>query len=194
VLGRHGLGARPYVLAVSTANPAKNFAAVVRAIELAGTVGCDFVLAGGTDPQVFARAAAPLPAAVRRVGYVTDAELRALYEHATCFVHPSLYEGFGLPALEAMQCGCPVLASDAASIPEVCGDAALYCDARSPADIAGKLGTLVRDPALRRRLAERGRARAARFSWRSAAAANWDAVALAGRRRSGGALRRRESA
>jgi len=95
-------------------------------------------------------------------------------------VHPSLYEGFGLPPLEAMCCGCPVLASDAASIPEVCGDAALYCDARSPAEIARKLDALMRDPGMRRTLAERGRAHAARFSWRSAAVANWDAVLLAG--------------
>jgi glycosyltransferase involved in cell wall biosynthesis len=176
ILDAHDLHARPYVLAVSTANPSKNFAAVVRAIELLGERGFDFVVAGGVDPRVFARAAAPLPAAVKRVGYVSDAELRALYEHAACFVYPSLYEGFGLPPLEAMLCGCPVLASDAASIPEVCGDAALYCDAWSPGDLAAKLGALMREPALRRTLAERGRAHAARFSWRRAAAANWDAL------------------
>jgi glycosyltransferase involved in cell wall biosynthesis len=118
---------------------------------------------------------------VKRVGYVSDGELRALYEHAACFVYPSLYEGFGLPPLEAMACGCPVLASDAAAIPEVCGDAALYCDARSPGDLAARLGALMREPALRRTLAERGRARAAQFSWRRAAAANWDALAEAAR-------------
>jgi glycosyltransferase involved in cell wall biosynthesis len=180
VLDRLEVRARPFVLAVSTANPSKNFAAVVRAIELAPAAGFDFVVAGGVDPRVFARAAQPLPATVKRAGYVNDGELRALYEHAACFVHPSLYEGFGLPPLEAMRCGCPVLASDAASIPEVCGDAALYCDARSPAEIARKLDALMRDPGMRRTLAERGRAHAARFSWRSAAAANWDAVVLAG--------------
>ena len=178
VLDRHGLRARPFVLAVSTANPTKNFGAVVRAIEHLGDTDFDFVVAGGVDPRVFARAAAPLPAAVKRVGYVSDGELRALYEHAACFVHPSRYEGFGLPPLEAMCCGCPVIAAEAASIPEVCGDAALYFDPASPADLAGKLAALMSDAAERAALAARGRARAARFSWRRAAAANWDELML----------------
>jgi glycosyltransferase involved in cell wall biosynthesis len=176
ILDRHGLRARPFALAVSTANPTKNFGAVVGAIELLGQTGFDFVIAGGVDPRVFAAATAPLPAAVKRVGYVSDGELRALYEHAACFVYPSLYEGFGLPLLEAMICGCPVIASDAASIPEVCGDAALYCDARSPADIARKLTALMTDEAQRRALAARGLAHAARFSWREAALINWGGV------------------
>ena len=176
VLDRHRLRERPFVLAVSTANPTKNFAAVVRAIELLGDTDFDFVVAGGVDPRIFAAAAAPLPATVKRVGYVSDGELRALYEQAACFVHPSLYEGFGLPPLEAMCCGCPVIAADAASIPEVCGDAAVYCDPRSPADLARKLAALMASPDERRALAARGRARAARFAWRQAAAANWDAV------------------
>jgi glycosyltransferase involved in cell wall biosynthesis len=176
VLDRHGLRARPFVLAVSTANPTKNFGVVVRAIERLGETDFDFVVAGGVDPRVFARAAAPLPAAVKRVGYVSDGELRALYEHAACFVHPSRYEGFGLPPLEAMCCGCPVLAAEAASIPEVCGDAALYFDPGSPADLAGKLDVLMAHPAARAALAARGRDRAARFSWRRAAAANWEEV------------------
>jgi glycosyltransferase involved in cell wall biosynthesis len=174
VLDRHGLRARPFVLAVSTANPTKNFGAVVRAIERLGDTDFDFVVAGGVDPRVFAQAAAPLPAAVKRVGYVSDGELRALYEHAACFVHPSRYEGFGLPPLEAMRCGCPVIAAEAASIPEVCGDAALYFDPASPAELADKLAALMANPAERDALAARGRARAARFSWRRAAAANWE--------------------
>ena len=176
ILDRHGLRARPFVLAVSTANPTKNFGAVVRAIELLADTGVDFVIAGGVDPRVFAAATRPLPAAVKRVGYVSDGELRALYEHAFCFVYPSLYEGFGLPPLEAMSCGCPVVASDAASIPEVCGDAALYCDAKSPDDIARKLVALMADVPQRRALSDRGRAHAARFSWRQAALTNWDEV------------------
>ena len=150
ILERHALRAKPYVLAVSTANPRKNFAAVARAIELVGDAGFDFVVAGGVDPRVFSGAGVPLPAFVKRVGYVTDAELRALYEHAACFVYPSLYEGFGLPPLEAMACGCAVIVSDAASLPEICGDAAIYCDPRSPEDIAGKLAALMADGERRR--------------------------------------------
>jgi glycosyltransferase involved in cell wall biosynthesis len=177
ILDRHGLRARPFVLAVSTANPTKNFGAVVRAIEELGATGFDFVVAGGVDPRVFARAAAPLPPTVRRVGYVSDAELRALYEHAACFVHPSRYEGFGLPPLEAMACGCPVLAANAASLPEVCGDAAVYFDPASPADLAARLAALMASEQDRAAAAALGRARAARFSWRSAALANWESVA-----------------
>jgi glycosyltransferase involved in cell wall biosynthesis len=175
VLDRHGLRARPFVLAVSTANPTKNFGAVVRAIEHLGDTDFDFVVAGGVDPRVFARAAAPLPAAVKRVGYVSDGELRALYEHAACFVHPSRYEGFGLPPLEAMCCGCPVIAAEAASIPEV-RRRGLCCDrvARRPRRQAGCADHEPASPNPRRR----GRARAARVSWRRAAAANWDEVML----------------
>ena len=164
------------MLAVSTANPRKNFAAVARAIELVGDAGFDFVVAGGADPRVFSGAGVRLPAFVKRVGYVTDAELRALYENAACFVYPSLYEGFGLPPLEAMACGCAVLVSDAASLPEVCGDAAVYCDPRSPEDIAGKLAAIMADADRRRTFAERGRRHAAQFSWRRAALGNWEEI------------------
>jgi glycosyltransferase involved in cell wall biosynthesis len=86
-----------------------------------------------------------LPAFVKHVGYVNDGELRALYEGAACFVYPSLYEGFGLPALEAMACGCPVIVSAAASLPEVCGDAALYCDPLDPESIARQIRRLMSD-------------------------------------------------
>ena len=113
---------------------------------------------------------------MKHVGYVTDPELRALYEHAACFVYPSLYEGFGLPPLEAMTCGCAVLASHAASLPEVCGDAALYVDATSPEDIATKLTGLMADEPYRRELAARGRRHAAQFSWRRAALRNWEEI------------------
>ena len=176
ILERHALRAKPYVLAVGTTNPRKKFGAVARAIELVGDAGFDFVVAGGVDPRVFSGAGVPLPAFVKRVGYVTDAELRALYEHAACFVYPSLYEGFGLPPLEAMACGCAVIVSDAASLPEICGDAAIYCDPRSPEDIAGKLAALMADGERRRELAERGHRHAAQFSWRRTALRNWEEI------------------
>jgi glycosyltransferase involved in cell wall biosynthesis len=102
---------------------------------------------------------------VYTAGYVTDPELRALYENAACFVYPSLYEGFGLPPLEAMSCGCPTLVARAASLPEVCGDAALYCDPRDPASIAQQIRCLVDDTSRRADLRARGLARAREFSW-----------------------------
>jgi glycosyltransferase involved in cell wall biosynthesis len=98
-------------------------------------------------------------------GRVTDAELRALYENAECFVYPSFYEGFGLPPLEAMTCGCPVVVSRAASLPEVCGEAAVYCDPGNPADIGRALDQVLEDSELRSELRQRGVDRAAQFTW-----------------------------
>jgi glycosyltransferase involved in cell wall biosynthesis len=121
------------------------------------------VAAGGGNSRIFAGAA---PGSGTATGYVTDAELRALYEGASCFVLPSLYEGFGLPALEAMSCGCPVIASNTASLPEVCGDGALLCDPRDPKDIAARISFLLDQPGERERLRQRGMARAGEFTWR----------------------------
>ena len=101
---------------------------------------------------------------------MTDGELRALYESATCFVFPSFYEGFGLPPLEAMHCGCPVVVSDRAALPEVCGSAAVYCDPDDPADIAKQLRLVLTSPTLRSELRAAGIERARQFSWRKSAA------------------------
>lgn len=169
ILERHGLQARPYILAVSSLSPHKNFGAVVRAVETLGNVGFDVVIAGGQNPRVFAGSSGDLPASVKYVGYVTDEELKALYEHAACFVFPSTYEGYGLPPTEAMACGCPVLAANAASIPEVCGDAALYFNPHDPADLAKSLSRLMNDSALRAELTEKGLARARGMRWHDAA-------------------------
>ena len=104
-----------------------------------------------------------------RTGYLSDAELAALYSNAWAFVFPSLYEGFGLPPLEAMHFGCPVICSRAASVPEVAGDAALYCNAQDVDDIAACLRKVIEDEALRRSLTERGALQAEKFTWQSSA-------------------------
>jgi len=122
------------------------------------------VIAGGSNPRVHAATGA-LPESVRHVGYISDGELRALYEGAAGFVHPAYYEGFGIPPLEAMTLGCPVIVSNAASLPEVCGDAALYFDPFSEGDIADKIQTFMQDEALQTRLRAAGCAQAERFSW-----------------------------
>jgi glycosyltransferase involved in cell wall biosynthesis len=106
---------------------------------------------------------------VKFLGYVPDADLVALYGGARAFVFPSLYEGFGFPALEAMACGCPVVASTAASIPEVCGDDAQYVDPASVESIAQGIRRVVSDPALQSMLREQGLRRAASFSYEGAA-------------------------
>jgi glycosyltransferase involved in cell wall biosynthesis len=106
---------------------------------------------------------------VALLGRVSDAELRALYGNALCLVFPSRYEGFGIPPLEAMWCGCPVLAARAGAVPEVCGEAALWFDAEGPATQAAALMRLLDEPGLAETLRAAGRARAALYSWDAAA-------------------------
>ena len=102
---------------------------------------------------------------------MSDAELRALYERALCLAFPSVYEGFGLPPLEAMASGCPAVVSRAGAMPEVCGDAALYCPPGDADTLAAHIASVAADDALRRSLVDRGRARARRFTWRQTALA-----------------------
>jgi glycosyltransferase involved in cell wall biosynthesis len=168
VLKRLGLSGQRYVLAVGSRTPNKNLAGVLQAAPLLSDLGCKFVAAGGSNSRVFNGVEIKDDSLVL-AGYVTDAELRALYENAACFVFPSLYEGFGLPPLEAMHCGCPVVVSDRASLPEVCGRAALYCNPDDPADIASKLRAVLTSDALRDDLRAAGLVRAREFSWIRAA-------------------------
>lgn len=117
---------KDYVLAVSSQNPTKNFKLVLEAAEQLPKI--NFVIAGGSNTKVFNGKVEKTLANVYYVGYVSDQELVSLYRHAKVFVYPSLYEGFGIPPLEAMINGCPVIVSNQASLPEVCGDNAIYCD------------------------------------------------------------------
>ena len=102
---------------------------------------------------------------VRFFGFVSDKTLASLYRLASVFVFPSLYEGFGLPPLEAMAAGTPVITSNVSSLPEVVGDAALLVDPLQPEDIAEAMRRVLTDPALREDLRRRGLARAQHFSW-----------------------------
>lgn len=164
-----GLDGRPFVLAVSSRVPNKNFAAVARAAADPALAGVPFLIAGGAGHAgVFGPESVRSPH-TRLLGYVSDARLRALYERAACFVFPSFYEGFGLPVLEAMACGCPVVASCTSSIPEVAGDAALLVDPADPQALARAVARVLHDDGLRRWLSSAGRARASRFTWARAA-------------------------
>jgi glycosyltransferase involved in cell wall biosynthesis len=106
------------------------------------------------------------------LGYVTDRQLKALYQSATCFIFPSFYEGFGIPPLEAMSCGCPVIASTAPALREVCGDAALYFDPHEPQALAARLREVFGSAALRSRMAAAGLKRASLYSWMESASLN----------------------
>ena len=167
---RHGL-ARPYVLFVGFLEPKKNLGVLLEAVAVLRRTGAwdetELIVVGapgwGSDPRARAHGLA-LDGVVRFLGAVADAELPALYGGALAFAFPSLWEGFGLPALEAMATGAPVVASNRGALPEVTGGAALLVDP-TPKPLAEALGRLLADPALRERLREAGLARAAQFSW-----------------------------
>jgi glycosyltransferase involved in cell wall biosynthesis len=166
--------ARPYLLAVGNLQPRKNLVRLLEAFkELVGPPGhdVDLVIVG---PRHFraeeaVAASAAVAERVRFTGYVTDRQLAAFYKCSTAFVFPSLYEGFGLPALEAMSHGVPVVCSNAGSLPEVCGDAALLFDPLSVEAIIETVDEVLRDGELRKRMSAAGLARAREFSWSKSA-------------------------
>lgn len=162
---------RPYLLYAGNVKPHKNLVALLTAFgSLLTEFPHDLIIVGKRDgfitgDSAVAQSAAALGDRVTFTGYVADESLRQYFLHADALVQPSLYEGFGLPPLEAMACGTPVLASRAASLPEVCGDAATYFDPSDVEDIAMSIRRLLRDEKLAASLTERGRERARGFSW-----------------------------
>jgi glycosyltransferase involved in cell wall biosynthesis len=160
----------PYLLFVGNIKPNKNLGLLLRAFaSIQHRVPFRLVLAGrikglGTADSAVLQQAASLGDRARFTGEIDDATLQSLYAGAAALVLPSLYEGFGLPLLEAMQLGCPVLASSAASLPEVGGDAALYFDPHSVSDLAACL-LQVSDSAAMDSLRARGRLRVTHFSF-----------------------------
>jgi glycosyltransferase involved in cell wall biosynthesis len=156
-----GLAARPYVLCVASHTARKNLSALVPAARALAADGVEVVVAGGHRPQ-FAREADLR--GLRLLGHVDDALLPGLYAGAEAFVLPSLYEGFGLPVLEAMAAGTPVLAANTGALPEACGDAARLVAPDGEA-VAAALDELLRDAAERERLRAAGLVRARTFTW-----------------------------
>ena len=169
VLARYGLVPGRFALVVGTKAAHKGLAGLAEAQAMLAGRGLVLAVAGATDAAVFRQGGDPAGQAVVPLGRVSDAELRALYEAAFCLVFPSRYEGFGLPPLEAMTCGCPVIAADAAAVPEVCGDAALWFDNDGPRRLPEALARLLDEAGLPETLRARGLARARRFSWRAVA-------------------------
>jgi glycosyltransferase involved in cell wall biosynthesis len=169
VIERLGLAGRKFFISVGVNSRNKNADLLVNAFAQAGLSDALLVFTGKGDPAIFGELAEFKSDAVRKVGQVNDSELRALYEQALALVFPSRYEGFGLPPLEAMSCGCPVITSDQPALIEVGGDAALRCGMDDVAGLARLLSDVAADAALRRRLGEAGRARAAHFTWAATA-------------------------
>jgi glycosyltransferase involved in cell wall biosynthesis len=169
---RHDVAPR-YLLYVGTVQPRKNLERLIDAFALVAgrpeLVGVQLVIAGGRgwlSEGIERRAAAHgLANRVHLSGYLPDEDLPALLSGALAFVFPSLYEGFGMPVLEAMACGAPVLTSDTSSLPEVAGDAALLVNPSDTDAIAAGIARLASDGGLRATLYARGLARAAAFTW-----------------------------
>jgi glycosyltransferase involved in cell wall biosynthesis len=176
VRNRYRLPGR-FVLGLSTLEPRKNFTGLIAAFnQLAGQpphADLHLVIAGGRGwnyaPVFEAADASPFRERIHFPGYVAEADLPTLYSLAGVFAFPSHYEGFGIPVLEAMACGTPVVCADNSSLPEVAGDAALLVRADDTPGIAAAIDRTLRDASLREQLIRRGQAQARRFTWPDAA-------------------------
>ena len=169
---KYAIGDGPYIFALSTLEPRKNYERLIRAFHAARR-DSDLqhrLVIGGKKGWLFEG----IFAAVRELGleeevnfpgFVADADLPALYSAAAFFAYPSLYEGFGLPIIESLACGTPVLTADNSCLPEAGGKGALYVDAESVESIADGIIRLAGDPGLRAQLSEAGKAHARGFTW-----------------------------
>ena len=165
---------RRFVLFTGTLEPRKNVVRLVEAfLNLSGKLrsSCSLVLAGarGWRDAAILESLERGGASVHPLGYVSSRELAFLYNLAEIFVYPSLYEGFGLPPLEAMACGTPVVTGNNSSLPEVCGTGAIYVNAENSEEISASLEILLENPELRNRMIRAGLRQAERFSWDIAA-------------------------
>ncbi|MGA8056155.1 MAG: glycosyltransferase family 1 protein [Burkholderiales bacterium] len=177
---------RPYFLYVGNRRPHKNVRRLLAAFAASGCAGEVALMLSGApdvDAAAWVRAAGLDDVAVRFAGPIAEARLPDYYRGAMALVIPSLYEGFGLPALEAMACGTPVLASDRSSLPEVVGEAGVLVDPEDTRAIGAALKHLAQDETLRADLAARGRTRAACFEWDTTARRVFVALESAARTR-----------
>lgn len=175
---KYGIPAQPYFLSLSTLEPRKNIASTIRAfvhlvhqeniqdinLVLVGTKGWDF---GTIFDEI--SGCSDLRDRIIVTGYVDDQDLAAIYSGALAFVYPSFYEGFGLPPLEAMQCGIPVITSNTSSLPEVVGDAGIQVDPDDNDALCQAMLEMLRNGELRHQLSNRSRERARLFSWEACA-------------------------
>jgi glycosyltransferase involved in cell wall biosynthesis len=171
---KYGLAERPYLLAVGTVQPRKNYQMLIRAFgAVAAAYPHDLAIAGGKgwldDEMMVEIERQGLNGRVRFIGFVDDADLPTLYSAATLFVFPSLYEGFGLPLLEAMGCGVPVITANTSSLPEVAGDAAVQLSPHDEAAWTAAMLALLADDPRRAVLVAAGFRRVRQFRWQQSA-------------------------
>jgi glycosyltransferase involved in cell wall biosynthesis len=178
------------VICIGTLEPRKNIGGLLDAWTHLIEEGCrvPLLLAGGAPtaaaPLLDRLTRPPLAGVVEHVGYLEEADRRGFYERARLLVLPSFDEGFGIPAVEAMAAGVPVVVSRRGALPEICGDAAVYVDPGDPRGIAAAIAELLADPVQLEDLRQRGVARARQFSWIASAQRLWKAYADAVARRS----------
>jgi glycosyltransferase involved in cell wall biosynthesis len=160
---------RPYVLLLGSSAKHKNIDVVLKQARAFDEAGIDVIVAGGVSDIFAARGSIADQSKIHHAGYVGDDELAALYENALCLAFPSKTEGFGIPPLEAMTKGCPVISSNAASLVEVGGDAVIYVDPDDGPRWREAIIGLSANEDIRATLAAKGRQRAALFSWKRSA-------------------------
>ena len=162
-----------YILFVGTLQPRKNITKLIEAFSKLKTKNIKLIIVGKKgwlwEEIIQAPEKYNVTDRVKFLDFVSDEDLPSLYKHATCFVLPSLYEGFGLPVLEAMKYGCPVIISNVSSLPEVGGDAAFYFDPQNTDEIAQKIDQVVSDKNLRQEMIEKGYNQVKKFSWEKTA-------------------------
>lgn len=171
---KHGLSSTPFILSVGEINPAKNLVLLLEVFScIKNKYKLKLLLVGkdGIGNHLIYKKAKELKldSDVVFTGYLPVSELNVAYSSALFPVYPSLYEGFGFPPLESMACGCPVLASNISSIPEIVGDAALLFDPLNVNEIANTIKTILKDTDLRQTLRNRGLERVKQFSWEETA-------------------------
>jgi glycosyltransferase involved in cell wall biosynthesis len=176
---KYGLNG-PYILFVGSLEPRKNLKMLLEAWELGRFSGATLVVVGASGHLFQRLQLESIPEGVRMLGRVEEEVLPLLYSGASGFVYPSVYEGFGLPPLEAMACGCPVAVSDIPAHREVCGDRAIYFDPFAHEDLSSKLEMLLRlDNSARASYVVGGLRHSASYSWERAASETWHILQLA---------------
>lgn len=169
ILEKYKLQKGNFILSVGGSSN-KNFLSIICALPYYEKQDLRIVIAGNVSKELQKKSQFQYEKnKVLFLGYVSDQELVSLYKNAGCFAFLSTYEGFGIPLLEAMAYGCPIVVSNRASIPEVCGDAAVYCDPYDTKDIAEKINLLLRDKSLAASMREKGEKQLKKFSWRKSA-------------------------
>jgi glycosyltransferase involved in cell wall biosynthesis len=169
-----------YIFTLSSLDPRKNLKSLIRAYRQLGLKDVKLVVAGGENQAVFGKHAFDLRAVTKEdpniqfTGYLSDDQVVGLYQNARLFVYPSVYEGFGFPPLEAMACGCPVVASNSSSLPEALGSAASYTDTKNIDELAATILKVLNEP--RTAHAKARTEQVQKYSWEKTAAAILSAV------------------